>query len=131
MLYNKVEFSVFSDDLLQDLFDAWNYAASNGELEKSHDELERYALSVKDDITGYLNGSYACNTLASKENVLSYFGIFQDAVKYYDISESEVGEFFLDEDWELMDVICREYLFDMYLDEYIDEYLTDIDDEEI
>ena len=125
MLYNKIEFTVFSEDMLTDISDSIEYAIKYDGVDCDFDSIKDYVLERKDEITGNDNGSYTTNRERAKENVMDYFGIFYDAVQWYVISEETVGNMFLNENWEWMDVICREYIFDKYLDDILEEILTD------
>ena len=129
MLSNRIETSVFTDDITNDLFYEFNHAIIGKEFCRTHDELKEYAFKIKDTILGISSGSYTCNRECAKENVMEYFGIFYDAVNWYDVTNEQVGIWFLMENWEYMDLICREYIFDKYLDDFIDEYLMDYEDD--
>lgn len=76
----------------------------------------------KDEITGEITGSYVCNSTQAKEKVLNEFGLFYDAVEWYNVSTAEVGEWFLYECWENMDVLVRQYIFDYTISEMLDMY---------
>ena len=75
-----------------------------------------------DEITGELTGSYDCNTEKAKEKVLNELGMFLDAVSWYDVSSAEVGEWFLNERWETMDVLIRKYVYNYALNDMLDLY---------
>lgn len=121
MLYSKLEFTVFSEDLLTDISDAIKYDG----LEHDFDSIKDYVLEIKDEITGKADGSYTFNREIAKRNVMEYFGIFYDAVEWYDIPKETVGNMFLNENWEGMDVLCREYILDKYMDDILEEILSD------
>ena len=125
MLYNKVEFNVFSEDMLTDISDIVQYANKYDGADNDFYFLKEYISERKDEITGNDIGSYTCNREIAKRNVMEYFGIFYDAVEWYDIPKETVGNMFLNENWEGMDVLCREYILDKYLDDILEEILSD------
>lgn len=125
MLYDKIEFTVFSEDLLTDISDVIEYGINHDAVDSDFDSIKDYVLERKHEITGNDVGSYTHNRETAKENVLEYFGIFYDAVEWYNVSKVMVGNMFLNENWECMDIICREYIFDRYLDDILEEILSD------
>lgn len=125
MLYEKIEFTVFSEDMITDISDIVEYDIKYDVVNSDFDSIKQYVLERKDEITGNTVGSYTCSSEIAKRNVMEYFGIFYDAVQWYDISAETVGNMFLNDNWEWMDVICREYIFDKYLDDILEEILSD------
>lgn len=125
MLYDKIEFTVFSEDLLTDISGVIEYGIKYNGLDCDFNSVKEYVLKRKDEITGNAVGSYTYNRETAKENVMEYFGIFYDAVLWYDISAETVGNMFLAENWEWFDIRCREYIFDKYLDDILEEILSD------
>lgn len=125
MLYDKIEFTVFSEDLLTDISDVIEYGINHGAVDSDFDSIKDYVLERKHEITGNDDGSYTHNRETAKENVMEYFGIFYDAIKWYGISEETVGNMFLNENWEWMDIVCRKYIFDKYLDDILEEIFSD------
>lgn len=125
MLYNKIEFTVFSEDMLTDISGIVEYGIKYDNVDCDFDSIKDYILKRKDEITGNAVGSYTCNSEIAKRNVMEYFGIFYDAVQWYNILDETVGDMFLNENWEWFDVLCREYIFDKYLDDILEEILSD------
>ena len=125
MLYDKIEFTVFSEDMITDISDIVEYDIKYDAVNSDFDSIKEYILERKDEITGNAVGSYTCNREIAKRNVMEYFGIFYDAVQWYVISAETVGNMFLNDNWEWMDIICREYIFDKYLDDILEEILSD------
>ena len=73
-----------------------------------------------DEITGGITGSYVCNSSMAKEKILNEFGMFLDAVNWFSVPNSQVGDWFLHDCWETMDVLVRQYIYDYALDEMIE-----------
>ena len=76
-----------------------------------------------DEITGEITGSYDCNTQKAKEKVLNEFGMFLDAVNWFDVTTENVGEWFINECWEYMDVLIRKYVFDYAIDTMLNMWI--------
>ena len=49
-------------------------------------------------------------------------GMLYDTVEWFDISMSELGELFLNEYWETMDSLIRQYVYAYAVDYMIDEW---------
>lgn len=92
------------------------------------DELEQYLhdeLWANDSVTGNASGSYYCNSWSAKESVLANMEEFGEAVKEFCTDAETVGNWFINEEWETMDVTIRCYL----LGEIIGEVLDDMEEE--
>lgn len=81
-----------------------------------------------DEITGGISGSYECNTEKAKEKVLNEFGMFLDAVDWFSVPTCEIGDWFINEQWETMDVLIRQYVYDYALDYMLDMYAKKYED---
>lgn len=80
-------------------------------------------LFVEDYVTGNASGSYTFNSYKAKEYVLSggtY--ILKDAVDEGLLSAESLTNYFLNENWEALDVICRCYVLGAAIDEAVDEW---------
>lgn len=65
---------------------------------------------IDDSITGNASGSYYCNSWKAKEAVLADMETVKEALREFCCDPSEIGERFLNEDWEWLDVTARCYI---------------------
>lgn len=92
------------------------------------DELESYLndeLFTEDSVTGNASGSYTFSRAQAQEYVKDNIDLLKDACEEFGTDAATVGELFLSEDWEKMDVTIRCYL----LGQAISEALDDMEDE--
>lgn len=85
----------------------------------SEDDAIRYIEKERDAITGNDCGSYTMSRIEAQDNVLNNKVLFTSAYEYFETSPAEIGEWFLSDEWETMDVYIRLYIFDMYYDEMV------------
>lgn len=92
--------------------------ANREEMEEQLNE----ELWISDSVTGNASGSYTCNTWKAKEYVLED-GIqyLSDMAREFGVDMSEMGEHFVNEDWEWFDVSIRCYLLSTAISEVLDE----------
>lgn len=114
--YVKNEAELTLDDLL--------YNRSDLE-EKLHDDLW-----VNDSVTGNASGSYFCNTYKSKECVLDNMDLLKEMCQEFGTGAETIGQKFLDDKWEWMDVSIRCYLLDQAISEALDEVEEELTGEE-
>lgn len=81
-------------------------------------------LWTEDSVTGNASGSYTFNSYEAKENVLADMDTVKEALKEFCVSAEEIGNRFLNEDWEYLDVTARCYV----LGECIADYIRDNED---
>ena len=80
-------------------------------------------LFVDDGVTGNASGSYTFNSYEAKEYVLSGGSqILKDAVDEGYLTAENFANYFSEEDWESLDVICRCYVLSAAIDEAVDEW---------
>lgn len=92
------------------------------------DELESYLndeLFTEDSVTGNASGSYTFSRAQAQEYVKDNIDLLKDACEEFGTDAASVGEWFLSDDWEKMDVTIRCYL----LGQAISEALDDMEDE--
>ena len=89
------------------------------------EETLRDDLWADDSVTGNASGSYYCNSWKARESVLANMEDFGNAIREFCDNLAEVGRWFADEEWELMDVTIRCYL----LGEVISTVLDDMEEE--
>lgn len=88
------------------------------------DELEEKLnddLWTDDSVTGNGSGSYYCNSWEAQQSVLSNMEDFGEAVKEFCTDAKTVGEWFINEEWEAMDVTIRCYLLNQIISEVLDD----------
>ena len=93
--------------------------------EKLHDDLW-----VNDSVTGNASGSYFCNTYKSKECVLDNMDLLKEMCQEFGTGAETIGQKFLDDEWEWMDVSIRCYLLGQAISEALDEIEEELTDEE-
>ena len=81
-------------------------------------------LFINDSITGNASGSYTFNSNTAKEYVFDNIDLLNEAITEF-CEDDVIGEKFLNEEWEWMDVTIRCYL----LGQAISEALDDIEEE--
>jgi hypothetical protein len=88
------------------------------------DELESYLndeLFTEDSVTGNASGSYTFSRAQAQEYVKDNIDLLKDACKEFGTDAATVGEWFLSEDWEKMDVTIRCYLLGQAIAEVLDD----------
>lgn len=78
-------------------------------------------LWIDDSVTGNASGSYFCNSHKAREAVLDNMDIVAEALREFCTQEEEIGERFLNEDWEWLDVTARCYLLGQAIGAALDE----------
>lgn len=92
------------------------------------DELESSLnddLFTEDSVTGNASGSYTFSRAQAHEYVTDNIDLLKDVCEEFGTDAASVGEWFLSDDWEKMDVTIRCYL----LGQAIGEALDDMGDE--
>ena len=84
----------------------------------------------EDGITGNASGSYYCNRYKAQEALNDNMDLLRDACEELDLSNEEVGERFLDGDFEYFDCIVRCYIVTgtSVIEDVVDELLEENDD---
>ena len=84
----------------------------------------------EDGITGNISGSYYCNSYKAQEALNDNMDLLRDACKELDLSNEEVGERFLDGDFEYFDCIVRCYIVTCtsVIEDVVDELLEENND---
>ena len=75
----------------------------------------------EDSVTGNASGTYFCNSYKAMNAVLDNLDILRDAIHEFGETTSDVGEAFLNEDWESLDVTIRCYVLNQVIDSCINE----------
>ena len=87
------------------------------------DELESHlndTLWADDSVTGNGSGSYTFNSAKSKEYVMDNTDLLREAFEEFDCKD-KLGEYFIEEDWESMDVTIRCYVLNSCINDALDE----------
>ena len=77
-----------------------------------------------DSVTGNASGSYAMNRAIAKEYVIENIDLLKKAADEYGFDKKDIGEQFLSEQWEYLDVLIRLYLVGEYFDDIFSEFLS-------
>lgn len=120
-MYNYLE--AMKKDITEYINNEINLAdyADRDELESSLND----DLFTEDSVTGNASGSYTFSRAQAQEYVKDNIDILKDACEEFGTDAASVGEWFLPDDWEKMDVTIRCYL----LGQAIGEALDDMGDE--
>lgn len=120
-MYNYLE--AMKKDITEYINNEINLAdyADRDELESSLND----DLFTEDSVTGNASGSYTFSRAQAQEYVKDNIDILKDACEEFGTDAASVGEWFLSDDWEKMDVTIRCYL----LGQAIGEALDDMGDE--
>lgn len=114
--YVKNDAELTSEDLL--------YNRSNLE-EKLHDDL-----CTCDSVTGNASGSYTFNREQAKAYVLDNMDLLQEMCSEFGTDVETIGQKFLNDEWEWMDVSIRCYLLGNAISEALDEIEEETESEE-
>lgn len=79
------------------------------------------SMFVADSVTGNGSGSYTFNREEAKKYVLADIDTVKEALSEFCVSAEEVGNKFLEEDWEYLDVTARCYILGQAVGAWIDE----------
>lgn len=96
------------------------------------EELREYlydTMLIEDAITGNASGSYTFNRAEAREYVLADMDTVGEALREFGTTAEEIGERFLAEDWEYLDVTARCYVLGWALDEVLEEIEDEIEAE--
>ena len=78
----------------------------------------------EDRVTGDASGSYTMNRAAAKEYVIENIDLLNRVVDEYGFNKKDIGEQFLSEQWERLDVLIRLCLVREYFDDIFSEFLS-------
>lgn len=95
------------------------------------EELERKlndTLWTVDSVTGNASGSYTFNRWQAQEYVTNNMNLLNDMCCELGVEAEEIGQKFLDEDWEWMDVSIRCYLLGQAIEEVLDDMEEELEE---
>jgi hypothetical protein len=125
MYYNYYE--AMKEDVKQFLEDEFfNQYSDVDSLEELSDRLND-DLFIHDSITGNASGSYTCNSSEAKEYVLDNMDLCKEALVEFCTPAEEIGNRFLDEDWEYLDVTIRCYILGSVISELLEDAEEDFE----
>lgn len=117
--YNYYE--AMKKDVKQAMYDG-DYSPENYSCRDEFEETLNEDFWIEDSITGNGSGSYTFNRFTAKQYVLDDgIGYLQEMCDEFGIDAKEIGERFLNDEWEWMDVSIRCYLLGMVIHDVIDE----------
>lgn len=124
--------SVMKEDVLSEIQERYTHKdiilALHDDWEGFRDELMD-ALWNEDSVTGNASGSYTFNRYEAREYVLDNMGILSEVVDEYGIDKREIGDKFLEENFEYFDVLIRVYLLPNVIFTIVDEMCDEFSDE--
>lgn len=95
------------------------------------DELENYLndeLFNSDRVTGNASGSYTFSRVEAREYVIDNIDLLNEACDELGMSAETVGDWFLSENWEAMDVTIRCYLLGQAIAEALDDMADELEE---
>ena len=130
-MYNYME--AMKEDIRQAIEN--DYTLSDYENREELEEKLNDDLWIDDSVTGNASGSYTFNTATAAEYVQEGGTEYlQEAARDGFITSAEIGEKFINDEWEYLDVTIRCYLLGQaisaVLDEIDAEFMTEEEEEE-
>lgn len=119
-MYNYLE-TMKSDIItyLEENFE-YKYLGQVEDLEELEEKLND-DLWTEDSVTGNASGSYTFDRWESREYVTENSDLLKDACEEFGTDAATVGNWFLSEEWETMDVTIRCYLLGSAVSEVLEE----------
>ena len=87
-------------------------------------------LWINDSVTGNASGSYTFNSYEAQEYVTDNIDLLIDMCQEFDVEAETIGQKFLNEEWEWMDVSIRCYLLNQAISEVLDELEEELTEED-
>ena len=111
-----------TNDIVTYLKEQYSAEELRNELKDEDDFIQKLddELFISDSVTGNASGSYTFNSFIAKEYVLDNIDLLKESYECFDSIES-LGNDFINEEWERMDVTIRLYLLDSCIPEAIKE----------
>ena len=95
------------------------------------EELEEHlndALWAEDSVTGNASGSYTYNRWTAREYVIDNLDLLWEAAGVFGSTLEDIGNAFLNEEWEGFDVTIRCYLLSSQIPEVLKEIKSEFDE---
>ena len=117
--------------------DIKDYIRNDAELDRNDLEYGRETLEEKlyddlwteDSVTGNASGSYTFNRWTAEEYATDNMDLLSEMCSEFGIDAETIGQKFLDEEWEWMDVSIRCYLLGQAISEALDEIEEELEEE--
>lgn len=109
-----------------DVIAAIKYDYTADEIKAGFDDRDAFRdrlyddLWTSDSVTGNGSGSYTFNRWAARDYVLGDMDTVAEALREFCVEASTIGEKFLNEEWEYLDVTARCYVLGQAIDEALD-----------
>lgn len=125
----------YLETMVEDIKD---YIRNNAELDRNDLEYDREDLEQKlhddlwteDSVTGNASGSYTFNCYQAEIQVCDNMDLLNEMCREFGVEAETIGQKFLDEEWEWMDVSIRCYLLGQAISEALDEIEEELAEEE-
>lgn len=123
----KINTFNYLDAVKTDVIDAIKYDYTAEEIKAGFEDREGFAEKLNDDlwaadgVTGNGSGSYTFDRLAARDYVLGDMDTVAEALREFCVEASTIGEKFLNEDWEYLDVTARCYVLRPAIEAALDE----------
>lgn len=117
-----------------DAYNAIKEKFSMEELSEKMEDRDQFEQELNDDlwiddsVTGNASGSYTFNSYRAREYVLADMDTVREALTEFCVDAETIGEKFLNEDWEYLDVTARCYVLGNAISEALDNIQYDVDD---
>jgi len=105
----------------------WNIDLEEYETAEEFEEFLNDELWINDSVTGNASGSYYCNSYKAMEEVKENLPEVMEALTECGYNAQDIGNMFISEEWEKLDVIARCF----YLEQAISEVLEEMEIEEV
>ena len=113
----------YEDEIYNDLYDFVEQQYQEGNP-IDYDTIYDLAWT-SDSVTGNSSGSYFFSRAKAMDAILNRYDgmeLLIEALSEFEVSDAEVGDKFLSEDWEYFDVTIRCYLLGQVLQKVLDDY---------
>lgn len=98
----------------------YKYLGQVEDLEELEEKLNE-DLWTEDSVTGNASGSYTFDRWEAQEYVSENLDLLKEACEEFETDAATVGNWFLSEEWETMDVTIRCYLLAFAISEVLEE----------
>ncbi len=111
-----------TNDIVTQLFEDYSNDELIEKLEFEDDFINELQddLFTNDSVTGNASGSYTFNSFVAKDYVLENTDLLKESYEYFDEMET-LGDDFINENWERMDVTIRCYILNECIPDAIEE----------
>lgn len=120
------EFYDYEKAVKRDALEALKYYDDEIKEIEDVDDLAEFIdehLWTDDSVTGNASGTYTVDTRKAKEYVLDNMDLLNDAINEFGGDYSEIGEKFLNEEWEWFDVTIRCFVLPQIEHEIAEEFM--------